>query len=100
MDELEIEQINEQKEDLQEPPRFKVIFFNDDFTTTDFVTDVVQSVFKRTIEEAERITNVIHTTGHAVVGTYTKEIAETKRAQVINKARAQEFPLRVECELD
>jgi ATP-dependent Clp protease adaptor protein ClpS len=80
------------------PSLFKVLLHNDDKTTFDFVIAVLQQVFHKSQEQAHEITFVIHTTGRAVAGVYTREIAEEKALEAISLARLHKFPLLATCE--
>ena len=84
--------------ELQEPELYKVIMWNDDYTTMEFVVEVLSEIFHKSYEEAVQIMLNIHEKGKGVCGTYTYEIAETKVHQTLKRARAQEFPLRVTME--
>lgn len=83
----------EDKIDVNEPKKCNVILHNDDVSTFEFVMYVLQQIFHKTPEEAIDITLHVHENGRAVVGTYTKEIAEEKTNEVIATARANNFPL-------
>jgi ATP-dependent Clp protease adaptor protein ClpS len=83
---------------LQEPRLYRVVLLNDDYTTMDFVVRVIMAVFHRGAAEATRIMLDVHRKGRGVVGTYTRDIAVTKVAQVHEMARAREFPLRATAE--
>ena len=83
--------------DLREPRRYKVVFHNDDFTTMDFVVKVLTVVFFKTAVEAERLMLEVHNTGSAVVGIYTCDVAKSKVRKATAMARAEGFPLRLEC---
>ncbi|SFV70965.1 ATP-dependent Clp protease adaptor protein ClpS [hydrothermal vent metagenome] len=78
---------------LAEPTKYKVLLHNDDYTTMDFVVDILVSVFHKNINQAEEIMIVIHKSGKAVCGIYTFEIAETKVYQVKELAKSNGFPL-------
>ncbi|MDD2292183.1 MAG: ATP-dependent Clp protease adaptor ClpS [Aliarcobacter sp.] len=80
--------------DLQEPKKYKVFLLNDDFSTMDFVIDVLVRVFRKSVEEATTIMMNIHNKGKELCGTYTYEIATTKVAQVKSMAREKGFPLK------
>ncbi|MCR5188312.1 MAG: ATP-dependent Clp protease adaptor ClpS [Treponema sp.] len=80
------------------PPERKVVFFNDDFTTMDFVVDVLISVFNKSHDEAENIMLQVHENGSSVVGVYTYDIAISRTNLTIQLARKNGFPLRVEVE--
>jgi len=84
--------------DLEEPQLYKVIMWNDDYTTMDFVVEVLTDIFHKTQEEAMAIMLTIHERGKGICGTYTYEIAETKVHQTLKRARANDFPLRVTME--
>lgn len=90
--EIEIE-LNDEL-DLQEPKKYKVFLLNDDFSTMDFVIDVLVRVFRKSVEEASTIMMNIHNKGKELCGTYTYEIATTKVAQVKSMAREKGFPLK------
>jgi len=80
------------------PNLFKVFMHNDDYTTMDFVIEVLQSIFHKESDEATFLMLQIHRRGQALCGLYPFEIAETKVAKVHKQARAAGFPLR--CTLD
>ncbi len=80
------------------PPERKVVFYNDDFTTMDFVVDILISVFNKSHEEAENIMLQVHENGSSVVGVYTYDIAISRTTLTIQLARKNNFPLRVEVE--
>lgn len=83
---------SKKKEKLDEPPRYKVLLHNDDFTTQDFVVYVLQKIFNHPIEEAMRRMYQVHYEGVTIAGTYPYEIAETKSNKVIRLARERDFP--------
>lgn len=78
---------------ITEPTKYKVLLHNDDYTTIDFVVDVLIAVFHKSEIEAERIMMDVHTKGKAVCGIYTYEIAQTKVYQVKELAKSNGFPL-------
>ena len=80
------------------PPERKVVFYNDDFTTMDFVVDILISVFNKSHDEAENIMLQVHENGSSVVGVYTYDIASSRTTLTILLARKNNFPLRVEVE--
>ncbi len=90
--EIEIELDNEL--DLQEPKKYKVFLLNDDYSTMDFVIDVLVKVFRKSVDEASQIMMNIHNNGREVCGVYTYEIAATKVSQVKTMAREKGFPLK------
>lgn len=83
-----------------EPPMFKVILLNDDYTPMDFVVMILKNVFHKSQGDAESIMLSVHNNGSAVCGIYTYEIAETKVAQVSKLAGDAGYPLRCTMEED
>lgn len=83
----------ESAEKVEEPPLFKVLLHNDDYTTMDFVVWVLQSVFGMAEEQAVQVMLNVHVKGVGVAGIYTFEIAEMKVARTTDLAREHEFPL-------
>lgn len=83
--------------DLREPRRYKVIIYNDDFTTMEFVVHVLNTVFYKSQPEAEALMLVVHERGSAVVGVYSYDIATSRVRKATMMAREQNFPLRLEC---
>lgn len=84
--------------ELREPRKFRVFLHNDDYTTMEFVIDVLISIFRKSLNEAETIMLAVHEAGIGSCGVFTEEIAETKVAQVHGKARKAGFPLRCSME--
>jgi len=84
--------------DLDEPPLYKVLMHNDDYTSMEFVIAILEQIFQKNHEEATRIMFNIHEQGIGVAGVYTKDICETKIAVVHDLARSNEFPLRCSVE--
>jgi ATP-dependent Clp protease adaptor protein ClpS len=77
----------------KKPELFKVLLLNDDYTTMDFVIDVLETIFHKQPAEAYRIMMAVHTQGKGLCGLYPHEIAETKVTSVIELARSSGFPL-------
>ena len=88
----------ERKSKLEKVRRYKVLFHNDDYTTMEFVIDVLMKFFHKSETEATHIMLSVHHKGHGVAGVYTKDIAETKVAQVTDYAKEQGMPLRLSVE--
>lgn len=84
--------------EVMRPERFKVLLHNDDYTTMEFVVDILIRVFHRTEPEATVIMLTVHHKGAGVCGVYPAEVAETKVDTVHRLARAAGFPLR--CSLE
>jgi len=80
--------------DLQEPKKYKVFLLNDDYSTMDFVIDVLVKVFRKSLDESSVIMLNIHNNGREICGIYTHEIAATKVGQVKSMAREKGFPLK------
>lgn len=83
----------------KQPRLYKVIMFNDNYTTMDFVVEVLQLFFAMNRERATQVMLKVHQEGSAVCGIYPKDIAETKVAQVSAFAKQREHPLRCELEV-
>src|SRR5690349_7048003 len=88
----------ESEEKVEEPPLFKVLLHNDDYTTMEFVVWVLESIFNMQEEQAIQVMLNVHLRGVGVAGIYTFEIAETKVEKATALAREQEFPLLVTME--
>src|SRR6478672_5275378 len=80
------------------PKQFAVVLLNDDYTTMEFVVNVLESVFQRSPAEAYRIMLHVHLNGRGVAGVYPWEIAETKVETVTSMAREAGYPLRAALE--
>lgn len=89
-----------EKPKLKQPPLYKVILINDDYTPMDFVVDVLRSFFSMNVEKATQIMLKVHTEGKGVCGVYSKDVAETKAAQVNDYSRECEQPLLCSVEVD
>ena len=83
---------------LKEPRRFAVILHNDDYTTMEFVVEVLKRYFHKTAEESVQIMLQVHQHGKGIAGIYSFQIAETKAMQVIEYARVKGYPLQ--CSLE
>ena len=86
------------RNDLTPPPKFKVIFMNDNVTTVDFVMAILQEVFDHSFDGAEELTKKIHVDGSASVAILPYEIAESKAVETTLLARTNNFPLAVKIE--
>nr|WP_319493808.1 ATP-dependent Clp protease adapter ClpS [uncultured Desulfobacter sp.] len=76
------------------PPMYKVLLHNDDYTTMEFVVDILVQVFGKSLEKATQIMLNVHNKGKAVCGIYPREIAETKVQTVHHLASSKGFPLK------
>jgi len=92
----ELEESVDSETDLEvdEPPMYRVMLLNDDYTTMEFVVEVLIYVFQKSPEEAARIMLNVHRNGVGVCGTYPYEVAETKVNTVETLARENQFPLK------
>jgi ATP-dependent Clp protease adaptor protein ClpS len=81
------------KQKLQLPNRFDVLLLNDDYSSMDFVVEVLRKFFNKEFIEAEAIMLKIHIDGEAVCGTYSFDVAQTKVSQVIEYSRNNDQPL-------
>jgi len=90
----------EQKTKSQAPRKFKVLLHNDDYTTMEFVVEVLVQFFHKSETEATQIMLSVHHRGVGVCGLFTREIAETKVAQVMDHARKSDMPLRCTMEAE
>ncbi len=79
---------------LKKPKLYKVILLNDDYTSMEFVVDVIMTVFNKKEEEAARIMLDVHKKGKGIVGVYPYDIAETKVIQVEEMAELNGYPLK------
>jgi ATP-dependent Clp protease adaptor protein ClpS len=88
------EVVTETKKKLKKPPLYKVLLHNDDYTTKEFVVQILQYVFHKDATEAVQIMLHVHKKGIGVAGVYTYEVAETKVALVDSLAKQNEYPLK------
>jgi ATP-dependent Clp protease adaptor protein ClpS len=80
--------------DISEPKKYKVILLNDDYSTMDFVIEVLMEIFNKSFEDAKNLMLAVHKKGRAICGIYSHEIAEMKVYSVKTKARDSGFPLK------
>lgn len=80
---------------LREPGQWSVIFWNDDFTTMDFVVGVLTQVFLKSEQEAEQLMLAVHEKGSAVVGVYSRDMAVSRKQLADQLAKEENFPLRI-----
>ncbi|MGD8771332.1 MAG: ATP-dependent Clp protease adapter ClpS [Desulfobacterales bacterium] len=92
--ETEEEVISETRDEIDEPPMYKVLLHNDDYTTMEFVVEVLMLVFNKPPEEAVEIMLNVHQKGIGICGVYTYEVSETKVNTVHDLARQNGFPLK------
>lgn len=86
------------REDYDQPPRFRVVMYNDNYTTIEFVVYVLMTVFHKDFATAESLTWTIHRSGRAVVGVYNRQLAESRCDKAMLLARRAGYPLLCEVE--
>src|SRR5690606_2752063 len=86
------------KRQLTQPPRYKALLPNDDFTSREFVVEILKAIFHRPEPEAVQIMLHVHNNGVGVAGVYTFEVAETKVRTVEALAQQREYPLMLSIE--
>lgn len=82
------------KTNLKKPTLYKVLMLNDDFTPMNFVIYTLETIFRKTTENAVSIMLKIHHNGIGICGIFTYEVAETKVMQVMNLAKQHQYPLQ------
>ncbi len=85
--------VEESRPELKPPRQYKVVLLNDDFTPMEFVIEVLETFFSMDREKATRVMLHVHTRGKGVCGIFTRDVAETKVAQVNDYARSHQHPL-------
>lgn len=88
--------VQESEPELKQPSMYQVVMLNDDYTPMEFVVEVLETFFGLDREAATRIMLTVHTSGSAVCGTYTRDIAETKVVQVNQYSQENQHPLLCE----
>ena len=92
--ELEEEVASDTRDETEEPSMYRVLLLNDDYTTMEFVVEVLMQVFHKTMEQATQIMLKVHREGVGLCGTYSYEVAETKVSTVNSLAQDRGFPLK------
>ena len=87
-----------EKPKLKRPPLYKVIMLNDDYTPMEFVVEILERFFGMNREKATQVMLTVHTQGKATCGIFSRDVAETKAAQVNQYSRENEHPLLCEIE--
>ena len=85
--------VERSKPKLKRPPMYKVLLNNDDYTPMEFVVLVLEKFFNKDRAAATRIMLAVHHEGYGVCGVFSRDVGETKVAQVNDFARANEHPL-------
>ena len=85
--------VQEAKPKLKQPPMYKVVLMNDDFTPMEFVVLVLERFFGLGHEQATQVMLQVHTRGKGVCGVFSREVAETKVVQVNDFSKQHQHPL-------
>ena len=83
---------------IREPKHYKVIMHNDDFTTMEFVVNILMTIFKKDINTSNKIMMDVHKLGKGIVGIYPYDIATTKVAMALEMAKEEGFPFNITIE--
>lgn len=86
------------RSNIREPKHYRVIMHNDDFTSMEFVVEILTDIFRKEPAEAERLMLMVHESGRAAVGSYPYDIAVTKVQAATARAREEGFPFRMTVE--
>lgn len=89
---------NKAKEEIQEPRQWVVHIKNDDYTPIEFVIALLTKIFNKSIGQARQLAGEAHEKGEAVVGKYTKDIAETKVQISLHNAKMRQYPFLIACD--
>ena len=84
--------------DIREPKHYQVIMHNDDFTSMEFVVNILEEIFHKDEIEAQRLMLMVHERGKAAVGSYPYDIAVTKTMAATARAKEEGFPFRMTVE--
>lgn len=90
--------VEEARPQLKRPPLYKVVLLNDDYTPMDFVIHILEGFFGMGREQATQVMLEVHTRGVGVCGVFTRDVAETKVAQVNDSSRENKHPLKCSME--
>src|SRR5437899_12025813 len=98
VDKPELDLLEKDEVKAKRPSMWNIVIYNDDYTPMDFVEFVLKSVFHISRLDALALTLAVHTKGKGIAGTYTLEVAQEKRCEVLLMAKIEDHPLRVEVE--
>ena len=93
LDAADVALVEEAAPEVKQPPLYRVVLLNDDYTPMEFVVEVLERFFRMDRETATRVMLEVHVKGKGVCGVFTYEIAETKVAQVLGYSRDNQHPL-------
>lgn len=88
----------EPKAQVKKPSFFKVLLLNDDYTPMEFVVELLKGIFRKSHEEAVACMLEVHQKGAGVAGVYTRDVAETKAHEALERARSEQHPLQCRVE--
>lgn len=80
---------------VKEPKMYQVVMLNDDFTTMEFVVEILVEIFHKDPVSAEKLMMLVHKSGRAVIGVYSYDIAVTKTNEAMERAKREGFPFRM-----
>ncbi len=86
------------KVNVKKPKHYKVVMYNDDYTTMEFVINVLVTVFNKKLIDAEKIMLDVHERGKGVAGIYSYDIAITKVSTAMSMAKEKGFPFKLTVE--
>ena len=97
---METNIVTKQKDEvkIKKPKNYKVVMYNDDYTTMEFVINILMNVFNKKLVEAEKIMLDVHKRGKGVAGIYSYDIAITKVSTAISMAKEEGFPFKLTVE--
>ena len=90
--------VNKERVKVKKPKHYKVVMYNDDFTTMEFVVNILMTVFKKDINTSNKIMMDVHKIGRGIVGVYPYDIAATKVAIALGMAKEEGFPFNITIE--
>jgi ATP-dependent Clp protease adaptor protein ClpS len=96
--ETNIVTVEKSKVKIKKPKHYKVIMYNDDYTTMEFVIEILMIIFKKSLEEANKIMLDVHKKGKGIAGIYPYDIAVTKVSLAMSKAEQEGFPFKLDIE--
>lgn len=90
--------VEQARPELKSPRRYQVVILNDDYTPMEFVIDVLEQFFGMNLQQATQLMLKVHHEGRAGIGSYSRDVAETKATLVVDHARQHEHPLLCQAE--
>lgn len=90
--------VNKERGKVKKPKHYKVVMHNDDFTTMEFVVNILMTIFKKDINSSNKIMMDVHKLGKGIVGIYPYDIATTKVAMALGMAKEEGFPFNITIE--